>query len=295
MSIVHAATGDSITFGYGLSSPYTERWPSQVGYALGLGDIANTAVTGAKITQAADRAAIDPGYPPGGSGILWVCIGSNDISASAGAAATLAALDAWLTLMVARGWSHRILPVPMRALAAPELAELATYNAALVSTYGAPDASADTRVFGAAYTADTTYFQADQIHPTFAGASVIAEYALTLSAGFATTKPLAYVQPSGSVSIAHGFIGKDDAVLAHTRTAARYLHVFESSTEPDEGTTPIKSVALTANAQTMCDMPPASEKATALWFGLSAHASAYVRAEDQYEVTVPYAIARAAA
>lgn len=166
------ACGDSITFGFGLS-PWL-AWPKILGRDVIGRDVANLGVSFATVADLPKLAR-----PANGAGDCFVMIGSNDIFLyNQTAAVTLAALAPWVSAREADGWTVYVQCSPIRNGTAGQKAELADYNATLVSTYDAPDISLDNRVGGLADPLNPAYFQ-DGIHPTAAGQQVLADFAAT--------------------------------------------------------------------------------------------------------------------
>lgn len=192
--------GDSLTRGYGLAgipdtSPVTagsNTCPGQVMSALGTADWNgfNAGVDGNRIEQMTARFASDVTVHYNASATYNVCIimgGTNNMSAAGGNESAATAYAKLLTLCsTARsaGFTVVVLPILPGAgvLGAGFNARRDAFNALLDTNWrsfadGYGTHHLDSRIGQAGDEQDTTYFNADDVHQTAAGASLVARYA----------------------------------------------------------------------------------------------------------------------
>lgn len=112
-----------------------------------------------------------------------VLIGTNDCAAGTAAATSNAALKSFCQARQATGWTVVVCTIlAYNSSFGTEAIRLA-YNAQIVADWATfadklVDLGADARIGVTGAELNATYFQGDQVHPTAAGAGVIAELAL---------------------------------------------------------------------------------------------------------------------
>jgi lysophospholipase L1-like esterase len=180
--------GDSITAGNGLSSP--DFYPAQLDAALcgGVCTVENYGVSNRYIAEL-DGPTIDARYDAGNdANILVVLIGTNDCAFGTPAATSNAALKSFCQARQATGWTVVVGTIPAYSSAFGTEAIRLAYNAQIRADWatfadGLADIGADARIGVTGAETSSTYFQADQVHPKAAGATVVAELFLNALLG----------------------------------------------------------------------------------------------------------------
>ncbi len=169
--------GDSITAGYLLNPP--EFYPTVMAASLGAGwTVTNHAVTGWVVQDLLDHTStVDSQYVAGAQVVFLA--GSNDLAASSSSSTILSKLSTYGLGRKAVGFRTIICTItPRGSLDGTQEANRVSVNASLranLSTYAdlLVDLVADSRL---ADCFDATYYNSgDRLHPTAAGAAVIAE------------------------------------------------------------------------------------------------------------------------
>jgi lysophospholipase L1-like esterase len=193
-----AGIGDSITYGYQLTSPGTQNWLAQMSSTLAgqspavsittadNGIVGRTAAT-ALTTVETDVCSRVTGLAP--SNVVYVYLGTNDLLLSATAATLESTITSYFAAARALAPTAKLIAFSLQGNAAASRgtwdAQQPIYNAwiqanwstiganALVDLASIPDLQVAT---------NTTYFQSDFTHPTVAGQAVIAAAALAATA-----------------------------------------------------------------------------------------------------------------
>lgn len=177
--------GDSITAGQGTTTAYPSRTMTAVTTASWL----NLGVSGQTIaTMNTNRAEnVEPLYrsdAPSGS-IVCLFGGTNDLYGVTTSATVITALQAYAAGVKAVGLKclvGTILPRSNAGIAADFETKRQAVNTAIRTNTGAwhdgvMDFAADTRIGDAGDELDTTYYQADKVHPNDTGAQILADIA----------------------------------------------------------------------------------------------------------------------
>lgn len=179
--------GDSITNGYGLSSPSTER-VSKLCESLPQfsgATIYNTAVDGSLVATLAARyvASVQPYAPATGTtGYLFVNVGLNDVAALTAAATIFAAIESYATTAIADGWKVIVSTIgPSSSFGTAQEAIRSELNS-LIQQSQIFYAIIDLNQFLLS-AKDTTWFQADGTHFTAATHKLWARLAGAARAG----------------------------------------------------------------------------------------------------------------
>ena len=179
--IVTVFVGDSITAGYGISR--NSAWPEQFAALKGGQWTArNTGIPNRTAQELASDMAVLAGQYIAFSTRAVVLAGTNDILQGASGATTATRVKALWTDLIGRGYSVYAATIPALADYAGtpgggEPARVAA-NAEIVSSWaglgctGLINLAADSRLSNGN---DAAYFQSDKLHPSIAGAGVIAE------------------------------------------------------------------------------------------------------------------------
>jgi lysophospholipase L1-like esterase len=158
--------GDSITAGAGVSTPYTAlltlNMPSSID---------NTGVPGFSCVQSlADAPSrVDPFFVAGLDNVVEIWCGTNDIVNGATPAATYSTLSSYISARHAVGW--KVIVATMLSRVGLDTQKDA-YNALILANSGGADGIANftgTLLGCDGCYADSTWFQADGIHPTQLG------------------------------------------------------------------------------------------------------------------------------
>lgn len=213
--------GDSITFGTGLT--VATSYPSVLSAALDDGYVVTN--FGVPSQTVADMSSDFATQIAPLSGNVWqrkILVafgGSNDISIGGASAATLISrIQSYCNTATAAGYTVilcTILPRSNAATPASFEADRQTVNTWIRANYltiahGLADLAADSRIGDAGDELDTTYYQADRVHPTAAGAAIIAE----------TVQGAISALPAGTPTNRRGFVvHRGDAVVGSTLTA----------------------------------------------------------------------------
>lgn len=175
--------GDSITYGLGYTATsypvqmqplFAQSW-----VVSNLGTSGKTLAT--MTTEAATR--VDPFYNANRTKNV-VCIfgGINDAGAGTSAAAIYANMQAYVAARQAAGFQvvvFTLLPHPTPAIEAIRVAYNTLLRADNAGADGIADVAADSRIGDPGDNLDTTYYDADTVHPNTAGYAIIAEIAKT--------------------------------------------------------------------------------------------------------------------
>lgn len=189
-----AIAGDSITAGYGLADPATQSWGAQLAPLLAARSCANGGHAGEYATNMVTRypADIAPAYSKIGHPVAILEIGTNDIASGLYTLAqTKGYVEAWGALAKAQGWLFGLCTVLDRTAILTVSKATFDANRALFNDYVrtvAPcdfyvDFDTDSRLLLAS---NTTYYQ-DGVHPTAAGAAVMAAVGNVAVRGFMDT------------------------------------------------------------------------------------------------------------
>jgi len=172
--------GDSLTAGYGLGSPTTERWASLVATSIGYREKIH-AVTGWTTTDMVNGGSGIAALSKDGLPDIDKCVmlaGTNDLNASASGAATWAAIQGMITTLRTAGVTRIIgLTVPAcgALIGAKEVQRQALNALILANAGGEFDTVLDIAAMScfSDYT-NATYYQLDQVHWTAATNALVA-------------------------------------------------------------------------------------------------------------------------
>lgn len=176
--------GDSITYGYGIAAG--SSYPHQLGTMLGSGyTVLSSGVSGKRITDGSlantctnEASRIDECYDASRpSNRLVVFCGTNDLANGDSAATAYSELVTYCQARQAAGWKVCVVTMLPRNDVSIEAART-TFNASVRSGWQSfansiADIAADTAIGDSGDESNTTYYS-DGIHPTAAGAAIVA-------------------------------------------------------------------------------------------------------------------------
>lgn len=179
-----AIAGDSITAGYGLADPATQSWGAQLATLVAARSYTNGGHAGEYSVDMVTRypADIAPAYSKVGHPVSILEIGTNDIASGLYTLEqTKDYVEAWGALADAQGWLFGLCTALDRTAILTVSKATFDANRALFNDYVRTDApcdffvdfDTDSRLLLAS---NTTYYQ-DGVHPTAAGAAIMATIA----------------------------------------------------------------------------------------------------------------------
>jgi|HubBroStandDraft_4_1064222.scaffolds.fasta_scaffold07531_3 lysophospholipase L1-like esterase len=183
------ADGDSITVGYGLSSPSTQGYPPQALSTMNPENLlTNVAVLGVNSQQVINHlaSAVTPVLSAYNAPvkIYSLMIGTNDFGSGFTATQTYANIQSICSTVTGTNGVKMIL---LTLLPATGNASFETYRQAVNTleraggscTYTLADVGNDATIGQPGDQTNATYFQSDEIHPTAAGDVIVASYMKT--------------------------------------------------------------------------------------------------------------------
>lgn len=188
---LYVSDGDSITAGAGLTNPNAQVYPA-IAIAmlatpvnwLNFGTSTHTCVQ--RNTAASQPGGLDSWVVSGGTNVLSIDCGINDLQEGASPATAYSSLLTYVAARKAAGWNQIIVSTLTDCTCAASRANIVSFNSSVRSGAGAngyivTDPGGDAIMGCAGCSLNTTYFQAG-IHPTAAGHSIMGAAPYLISA-----------------------------------------------------------------------------------------------------------------